>query len=85
MCVNLLEKGELPYKDFIKQQKIIMKAHVDQDTCIGCGLCPQICSEVFELNDDGKAYAKVEKVPSDMENAATEAQESCPVAAITVD
>ena len=59
-----------------------MKAHVDQDTCIGCGLCPQICSEVFELNDDGKAYAKVEKVPSDMENAATEAQESCPVAAI---
>lgn len=62
-----------------------MKAHVDQDTCIGCGLCPQICSEVFELNDDGKAYAKVEKVPSNIEGAATEAQESCPVAAITVD
>ncbi|MDO4535702.1 MAG: ferredoxin [Clostridium perfringens] len=62
-----------------------MKAHVDQDTCIGCGLCPQICSEVFDLKDDGKAHAIKEDVPSDMENAAVEAQESCPVAAITVD
>ena len=29
-----------------------MKAVVDQDTCIGCGLCPSICEEVFELQDD---------------------------------
>ena len=32
-----------------------------------------------------KAHVDQDKVPSDMENAATEAQESCPVAAITVD
>lgn len=62
-----------------------MKAHVDQDTCIGCGLCPGICPEVFELKDDGKAHAIEDDVPSDMENAAVEAQESCPVAAITVE
>ena len=30
-----------------------MKAVVDQDTCIGCGLCPSICEEVFEI---GRAH-----------------------------
>ncbi len=60
-----------------------MKAKVDQDTCIGCGLCPSICEEVFELNDEGKAYAKVEEVPSTAEDTAKEAETSCPVTAIT--
>ena len=32
-----------------------MKANVDKDTCIGCGLCPSICEAVFEMDDDGKA------------------------------
>ena len=36
---------------------IYMKAHVDKDTCIGCGLCPSICEAVFVLEDDGKAAA----------------------------
>lgn len=62
-----------------------MKAHVDENTCIGCGLCPQICSEVFEMNDDGKAEAIKSDVPNNTENAAVEAEESCPVAAITVE
>ena len=62
-----------------------MKADVDQDTCIGCGLCPSICEEVFELNDDGKAYAKQPDVPTDLEDSAKEAEESCPVDAIKVE
>lgn len=61
-----------------------MKASVDQDTCIGCGLCPSICEEVFELNDEGKAYAKQPDVPDELEDTAKEAEESCPVNAITV-
>ena len=47
-----------------------MKAVVDQDTCIGCGLCPSICEEVFELQDDGKAHVIVDEVPSNCEDAA---------------
>ncbi len=62
-----------------------MKAIVDQDTCTGCGLCPETCPEVFELNDDGLAFAKVDQIPLDAEESAKEAAESCPVEAITIE
>ncbi|WP_300380018.1 ferredoxin [Clostridium sp.] len=62
-----------------------MKASVDQETCIGCGLCPSICGDVFEMNDDGKAYAKQSDVPGNLEADAKEAEESCPVDAIKVE
>ncbi len=32
-----------------------MIAKVDPDTCIGCGTCPAICPEVFQMNDNGLA------------------------------
>ena len=62
-----------------------MKAHVDKDTCIGCGLCPEICPEIFEMEDDGKAVASTDEVPENLESSAKEAEEQCPVAAITVE
>lgn len=61
-----------------------MKAKVDQDTCIGCGLCTSICSEVFEMNDDGKAEA-ITEVTENLKDDAEEAASSCPVDAITVE
>ncbi|ATD53843.1 ferredoxin [Clostridium chauvoei] len=62
-----------------------MKANVDKDTCIGCGLCPSVCPEVFEMDDDGKAVAKVTEVPDANVDEAKDAESSCPVSAITVD
>ena len=61
-----------------------MNANVDKDTCIGCGLCPSICPDVFEMDDDGKAVAKSE-VPSGQEDEARDAESSCPVNAISVE
>jgi ferredoxin len=40
---------------------------------------------MFDMNDDGKAYAIVDEVPAGEEDLAEEAVESCPVAAITVE
>ncbi len=34
-----------------------MRAVVDKDTCISCGLCVSTEPEVFEFDDDGKAVA----------------------------
>ena len=39
-----------------------MKAIVDHDLCIGCGLCEETCPEVFRLRDDGLAYAIMDPV-----------------------
>ena len=62
-----------------------MKARVDKDTCIGCGLCPSICPEVFELTDEGYAHAIKSEVPEDCKDATVEARDSCPVNAIDVE
>ena len=61
-----------------------MKAYVDKDTCISCGLCPSICPEVFEMEDDGKAGVIVDEVPEDSVESAKEAEDSCPTEAIKV-
>jgi ferredoxin len=59
-----------------------MKVYVDQDLCISCGLCISICEDVFHWNDDEKASAIEEEVPSDLEELVQEAIESCPTEAI---
>jgi ferredoxin len=52
---------------------------VNKEKCVGCGLCKNICGEVFELGKDGKAFAKAQKdLP-----CVKEAIESCPVEAIS--
>ncbi len=52
---------------------------VNQELCIGCGLCEAICPEVFRLNVDGKS-----EVISDKKcECVKDAIEGCPVDAIS--
>jgi ferredoxin len=60
-----------------------MKAAIDQDLCIGCGLCPDTCPEVFEMGED-TATVKVVDVPAAVEASCVEAMERCPVDAISI-
>lgn len=62
-----------------------MRVDVDQELCISCGACIDTCPDVFEWNDDEKARSSVEEVPSDLEEQAHDAVESCPTSAITED
>lgn len=59
-----------------------MKVVVDQDTCIGCGLCCGMCAEVFRMNDDGKAEAYAPAEESNTSEVQS-AIDSCPVSAIS--
>ena len=60
-----------------------MKAHVN-DNCIGCGLCVDVCPEVFQIGDSGLAEA-IDEVPAGKEESAKEARDGCPVQAIDIE
>lgn len=50
---------------------------VDQEICIGCELCTNICPAIFKMDDNGKAVAYVER-----DEDGNEAMDNCPVQAI---
>ena len=52
--------------------------NVDQDTCLGCGVCWSNYPESFHRNDEGKAEANLEGYESQVKQA----QGECPVGAI---
>lgn len=52
------------------------------DSCIGCGACESICSEVFTI--DGIAQVN-EAAVADNIDAVKEAADACPVSAIEVE
>lgn len=59
-----------------------MKASVDQDGCISCGLCIDVCPEVFSYNEDEKSVAIEGDIPKDYIERAEEARDGCPVSVI---
>lgn len=57
-----------------------MKVWIDREGCISCGLCPEICPEVFRIAEDGRA--EVYGTPEAAEDSVREAAASCPVEVI---
>ncbi len=55
--------------------------YIDEEECIGCGSCVEICPEVFQMKeDDEKAeVVKSEGGPADL---IQEAIDTCPVSCI---
>ncbi len=55
---------------------------VNRENCIGCGLCVELCPNVFELKED-KAWVKDVGACSSCDCPQT--ADSCPVQAITLE
>lgn len=62
-----------------------MKVIVDKEACIGCGLCPSICDEVFEMQEDGLSQVILDEIPENLQESVKEAIDSCPTSAIHED
>jgi ferredoxin len=60
-----------------------MQAKIIEEQCTGCGLCPNICPEVFEL-EGAVAVVKTDPVPDGAKDECIEAAESCPTQAIAI-
>ncbi|MFC1600181.1 ferredoxin [Patescibacteria group bacterium] len=54
---------------------------VNEETCIGCGLCVQLCPKVFAMQDNGKS--KAIDSAGDEEANIQGAIDACPVQAIS--
>lgn len=62
-----------------------MKAEIDREGCISCGLCVETCPQVFRFADDGRAEVYTDPVPEEAEDTAKEAAEGCPTEVIKVE
>ncbi|MCD4762280.1 ferredoxin [bacterium] len=58
-----------------------MAVKVDQEKCIGCGRCTELCPEVFKLNEEGKSTV----IKTEGADCALQAADECPVEAIFVE
>jgi len=54
------------------------RVYIDEDECIGCGSCEEICPEVFDFDEDTEK-ALVIKPEGGPENLIEEAITTCPV------
>jgi len=61
-----------------------MTPKVDKSKCIGCGTCQAIASDVFKIEDDGKAGVIAGDF-SGKDEIINQAKDACPVQAILVE
>lgn len=59
-----------------------MRVTINEDYCVGSGVCEMTCPEVFEVED--MAHVKVDPVPPEHHQAVREAAMGCPTEAIEV-
>lgn len=60
-----------------------MKVKIVEENCISCGLCAQICEDVFVIEDIAKVI--VAEIPEKNIDDVKDAVDSCPTGAIVYD
>jgi ferredoxin len=64
-----------------KIEKMSKKVRIDEEECIGCGNCEELCPEIFKLHKD-REKSEVIKPEGGSQACIEEAMEACPVSCI---
>lgn len=59
-----------------------MRTFIDPSLCTSCGLCVDACPDIYDFGDES-AVVIADPVPEGKEDCALEAEEGCPVEAIS--
>jgi ferredoxin len=68
-----------------------MKTYVEKDTCIACGACGATAPDVFDYDDEGLAYNKIDdnsntaEIPAELADDVRDAAEGCPTDSIKIE
>jgi ferredoxin len=61
-----------------------MEVFVDEDICIGCGRCEEICPAVFHVNESTGKSEVMDAEACEFTGCCEAAEENCPVEAISL-
>jgi ferredoxin len=61
-----------------------MDVIIDEELCIGCGTCEEICPAVFHLNEDEGKAEVIDPEACEFVGCCEAAEENCPVEAISL-
>ncbi|OBI08354.1 ferredoxin [Mycolicibacter nonchromogenicus] len=59
-----------------------MKVTVNEDRCVGHGICESIAPDLFAVGDDGLSHVLVDDIGEDRREAAAKAIAACPSQAL---
>lgn len=62
-----------------------MRVRVDEDLCLGCGICEGLAPDVFSLANEPFAEVLVDPVPAEFEDDVRQSAEECPEEAIIIE
>jgi ferredoxin len=75
----------------------VMRVWIDQDLCVGNGICEELAPEVFQIVDGAIAYVRdgdkllprgqdgIAIVPGELEATVVDAAEECPASCIYIE
>ncbi len=61
-----------------------MRVIIDQETCIGCGTCEEICPAVFHVDETAGKATVIDEDACEFVGCCEAAEENCPVEAIRI-
>ena len=62
-----------------------MRVRVDEDRCVGCEACMEVCPEIFAMEGELAIPRIEEDIPEELEEICRETAESCPAESIILE